>query len=233
MNEWTPQLAATFNYWIKTQDEQTWFDSIQPFLKRCSLASISRYGGTSHRYIEKNDLIAELITQVSTALLKYYDDRKSSIITYIHILMRNYIQRGHTINTYSKRDYNKHSYLEDIEPTERAKWFLDTPRYDYYEDSVFIQFLCDWWKTNVNNVFSSKSNTVAIVLTIIDIIENPNKYSPRKTKCKRAYNYTGYIVEKHRVSRQRVNQIYHLMRKQSPIIKTLYNHGSLLNKILG
>ena len=224
---WTDEFDQTIHQWLVTKDEETWNTVIYPVLVDMARWRMMKY--PSWRLLgEDQSIINDLLNHVYR-YLNYYDASKGKLRNYIIVMMKH---RLYTLFNYlnrEKRGLGKNISIDEmmegneernIAPRDVA---APTKEYSRYDDPLFIQFYCNWWKKRIVQMKESSRKTRCIKL-VIGIIEGSIELGGNA-------HYSPYIAEHARVTRQYVSFVLKHMRQYNDQIVIAYE-GIDLKKLL-
>lgn len=236
---WTEKDTKRIITWLKggCSDDAAYL-LIEPVLTQHAYGIIKRYANNCEWWFNgtREDLTTDLVVHAATKLHTYNSEHhlKKTLFSYTTYLMINYIHNQYQTATRKKRDYKLRAWNGSIGDGKEGVDYVihsqikidDFFEYRVFQDPFFIEFVCDWWHANKDEVFNTTKKNTKTVNMILSVIQYPGLH-PIKGQM-----YSGYITKKCNISKQRLIQIIHIMRTKSPILMGEWHSHRLLKTIL-
>lgn len=237
---WNDEVEQNFHNWIKSKDDLLYIEKIQPMLNWLARAIIIRFGNDVEKWYDgsMDQMMQELTTQASIALLADYDKNKGRCNTYSHRVMQNWVYKTHFYMIRQKRDYKKnidissaqyHLHEDDSDKESGTGLFsiisfneFKHRPYNHFVDPEFIDYTIKWWEKHIHTYFFESQR---VVMTILNILKNPPIIISKRNSFS---SYTDFICKKHKITRQALDSVQKRMRKNSHHIVRDFEAGKKL-----
>ena len=215
---WTKETEQAIITWVagNGSDDVLYQDKIYFSLLFFSRYIIGMYAKNIKAYAYNyKELEEDLVTHSSSMLLRKFNIKKceTSVMSFIHTVMRNHIRRLYFLSTMKKRTGSVCSLDELLDDgTDEEKNGLEMFLHiikgtdDSLDYELLPEFL-EWWKENKHKYFLKNSKSLKMVTLILDIIEHPEDHLIE------SYTYSQYICKKIKVTREQFRLVLNKMER--------------------